>query len=195
MIEHITARVRSIFRGLRRILRLVEQAGEECRIPFDFLDAEGKPIGQVARFTIAPGESLRTIAHKWQTPAISFASFDVVGLDINFKAVELLHDGRPNRQMLVNVIGERTTVDGSPNLQYAPLDLIPDAQLTETAITAAYVTKGLRAAKLDKGMQAQCSVAVRQEITNQTPIEGAMTLALVVRKRDDAGIFAWRGPT
>jgi hypothetical protein len=171
--------------GVQGFMGRSNPEGQEMRLAFNDV-ATGQ---QVSRFTIPPGGGLQLVPLSLVTPIISFASFRVIGIDINFQARQLLTGAfiNPN-QLLLNLLLNNLTVNGDINLVVAPVDALATSQVVNGSLSCARTIAGFRENPvLDRTNQTTTALTVRQEIATTTTIEGSLTASLVVQRvRDPA---------
>lgn len=161
----------------------VPYMGQEIRIPF--VDATtGSPVIRVT--VAAGGVGLRTATISMVTQILSYASFEVLGVDTDLKVRTTDVQGVGLSDALVNVLLNSIFVNGGINLLYQTENVSFGAQTVSGQLTCARSIPGIRSnVTLDKNNTASLTATFRQEIDNIAAIEASFQAALVCRVKSD----------
>lgn len=183
------------FTGEAREIALLQQtervpaAGQEVRLPMQF--ASGSTVGVVV---IPAGVGLRTVALSCDTPRISYAAFQTVGLDciVDYVAPELGQPGAGPEDVLLSLILNTYNASGEIQLIYAPQRIAFAAQTrfgqtferqgAVGELGARRSIPGVREnAYVRRNSRMELTATLRQEISNQHDITVTVQFAAVVR--------------
>ena len=158
-------------------------AGEEIRIPF----VDGVTGSPVVTISVPVGLNLRTASISMVTQAITYADFEVVGIDTDLRLQQANNAGGfPLAQILSNLLISSVIVGGSINLLYQQINAAMGAQTTNGQLTCARTIPGIRASvPLEATNTATLAATFRQEISNDAAINGTFQAALICRRTKD----------
>lgn len=179
----------NVAQGILGFSPLTPQEGMELRIP---LLSGTSPI---ALFTVGIGVGAREVTvGPLTTPLVSYASFDIVGLDVEVQVQPGVNaQGLPPGDLLINAIASNLTVNGGVNLLYAAQSITQAGQGGRNQSGTGYqfnrTFSGLRDNPvLDANNTAQFTAIVRQEIDNAAAIRGTLAAALIAKRRTDTSL-------